>query len=112
MKKLIGIFCFLLIIYGCLLLAHEGARSWTNHFNLARRVGLYGILSIGAGMLIVSGGIDLSIGAVVGLSATAFSMVLQGGGVLGRWLGEALTPPGLPGTGARPGAALPIVPWL
>src|SRR5262249_34296187 len=77
MKKLIGISCFLLVIYGCLLVADEGARTWNNHFNLARRIGLYGILSVGAGILIVSGGIDLSIGAVVGLSATTFAMLLQ-----------------------------------
>lgn len=109
MKKLIGIFCFLLIIYGCLLVADEGARTANNHFNLARRVGLYGILSVGAGMLIISGGIDLSIGAVVGLSATVFAMLLQGDGRLGRFLVSAHTTAGLKDTAAYPILAMLIV---
>lgn len=86
MKKFIGIFAFLLIIYGVLLWSDEGARSAVNHFNLARRIGMYGILTLGAGTLIISGGIDLSIGSVVGLSATIFAMLLQGELGLTRWL--------------------------
>lgn len=78
MKKFVGIVLFLLIIYGFLLIADPGARSTVNHFNLARRIGLYGILSLGAGMLIVTGGIDLSIGSVVGLCATLLAMLLRG----------------------------------
>ena len=90
MKKLIGIVAFLLIIYGVLLAAEPAARSASNHFNLARRIGTYGILSLGAGMLIVTGGIDLSIGSVVGLSATVFAMLLKGETALGRQLVKLL----------------------
>jgi ribose transport system permease protein len=86
MRKFIGIFVFLLIIYAILLWSDEGARSAVNHFNLARRIGMYGILTLGAGTLIVSGGIDLSIGSVVGLCATIFAMLLQGEFALTRWL--------------------------
>ena len=78
MKKLIGIIVFLLVIYGLLLIADPGARSAVNHFNLARRVGLYGVLSLGAGLLIITGGIDLSIGSVVGLCATLLAMLMRG----------------------------------
>ncbi len=91
MKKFIGIFVFLLIIYGILLWSDEGARSAVNHFNLARRIGMYGILTLGAGTLIISGGIDLSMGSVVGLCATIFAMLLQGELGLTRWL---MPPPG------------------
>lgn len=91
MKKFIGIFVFLLIIYGILLWSDEGARSAVNHFNLARRIGMYGILTLGAGTLIISGGIDLSMGSVVGLCATIFAMLLQGELGLTRWL---VPPPG------------------
>jgi hypothetical protein len=48
MKKLLGLFLFLLVIYALLLLADPGARSVYNHFNLGKRIGLYGILSLGA----------------------------------------------------------------
>src|SRR5262249_26664230 len=50
-----------------------------NHYNVARRVGLFGLITVGAGVLIVSGGIDLSIGSVVGLSATLVVLLLRKG---------------------------------
>jgi ribose transport system permease protein len=77
MKKLLGIAVFLDLLYGTLLIANEGARSAGNHFNLGKRIGLYGIISLGAGILIISGGIDLSIGSVVGLSSTVLAMLLM-----------------------------------
>jgi len=76
MKKLLGLFLFLLAIYVLLLAADPGARSAYNHFNLGKRIGLYGILSLGAGILIITGGIDLSIGSVVGLCTTVTAMLL------------------------------------
>lgn len=78
MKKLYGMATFLAVLYGALLFSDPGARTAYNHSNLERRIGLYGIISLGAGVLIISGGIDLSIGAVVGLSATLFAMFLTG----------------------------------
>jgi ribose transport system permease protein len=75
-KKVAGLLCFLLVLYVALLLCSEAARTGQNHFNLGRRIGMYGILSLGAGILIISGGIDLSIGSVVGLCATVFAMLL------------------------------------
>jgi ribose transport system permease protein len=77
MKKLAGILFFLLVLYVALLLADPGARSVENHFNVARRIGLYGVISLGAGLLIVSGGIDLSLGSVVGLCATLLAILLR-----------------------------------
>jgi ribose transport system permease protein len=77
MKKLIGILVFLVILYGFLLVADPGARSAENHFNLGKRIGLYGIISLGAGILIITGGIDLSIGSVIGLTSTVLAMLLM-----------------------------------
>ena len=76
MKKLLGITLFLLLLYGALLLANEGARTASNHANLAERIGLYGIISLGAGLLIITGGIDLSMGSVIGLCSTLLAMLL------------------------------------
>jgi ribose transport system permease protein len=72
MTKLAGIIGFAILLYAALLFANEGARSFQNHYLLLERIGLYGILSLAAGMLIITGGIDLSIGSVVGFTATAF----------------------------------------
>jgi len=76
MKKLLGLALFLLVIYALLLVANPGARSAQNHQNLGQRIGLHGINSLGVGILIISGGIDLSIGATVGLCATVMAMLL------------------------------------
>ncbi|HEY4307826.1 MAG TPA: ABC transporter permease [Pirellulales bacterium] len=76
MKKCLGLALFLLGIYLLLLMADPGARSLYNHINLGRRIGLYGIISLGAGMLIISDGIDLSIGSTIGLCATVMAMLL------------------------------------
>lgn len=72
MKKLLGIFVFLLILYVSILFATD-PESWaSNHRNLGQRIGLEGILCLGAGLLIITGGIDLSIGSVVSLCACVF----------------------------------------
>lgn len=77
MRKLAGITIFLLILYVGLLLANPGARSLQNHFYLEQRIGMYGIISLAAGLLIITGGIDLSIGSVVGLCATLMAIFVQ-----------------------------------
>ena len=46
MKKLLGLALFLLVIYLLLLLSDPGGESAYNHFNLGRRIGLYGIISL------------------------------------------------------------------
>src|SRR5687768_12937443 len=80
MKKLLGLAVFLLVLYVLLLAADPGARTAYNHFNLGKRIGLYGILSLAAGAVIITGGIDLSIGSVVALSATAMAVLLANRG--------------------------------
>jgi ribose transport system permease protein len=76
MKKLLGLGAFLLLLYVLMLLADDSARSLYNHMNLGKRIGLYGVISLGAGILIISGGIDLSIGSVVIFCATILAMLL------------------------------------
>ncbi len=57
---------------------------------LLHRVALFGVLAVGAGIVIISGGIDLSIGAVVALSSVVSAKLLT------EWLrrgGAAAGPP-------------------
>jgi len=49
-----------------------------NMFNLAQRVGVLGIYAIGAGIVILSGGIDLSIGSVIGFAGVLMAMIVAG----------------------------------
>jgi len=79
MSRLAGIFIIVLILYLTLVGSFESARSAANHLDLARRLGFYGVLTLGVGVLIISGGIDLSIGSLVGLSAVAFGVLVQSG---------------------------------
>src|SRR5262245_34611776 len=82
MKKYVGLFLFMLLIYIGVLLASPW--NWdsfaSNHFNLARRIGMEGIICIGAGLLIIAGGIDLSLGSVVGFSVALAVTLLQDSG--------------------------------
>lgn len=77
MKKLLGLAAFLVVLYLAMLAADESARTLPNHLNLGKRIGLYGIISLGAGMLIITGGIDLSIGSVAVFCATAMVLLLK-----------------------------------
>lgn len=66
----------MVVLYG-VLMADDRARNFGFHYDLAGRLGFYGILTVGVGVLIVSGGIDLSIGSVVGLCAVIFGLMLE-----------------------------------
>lgn len=79
MLKLVGNIVVLGVLYGALMLdpETETARSQQNHQFLAERIGLYGILSLGAGLLIITGGIDLSMGSTVALASVVFQQLLM-----------------------------------
>jgi len=65
MKKLLGIFGLLVVV--CVVTALLSDRFLTpyNVENLIRRTALFGIISIGVAFVIITGGIDLSIGSIV-----------------------------------------------
>jgi ribose transport system permease protein len=78
MRRLIGIAVMVLALYAVLIGSFgAGARSKENHYNLAKDFSFYGVTTLGVGILIVSGGIDLSIGSLVGLSAVVFGLLLE-----------------------------------
>lgn len=78
MKKDLGIFILLLGLCG--LVAALRPDSFLSPFNLqslARWTGIYGIFSIGLGMVIITGGIDLSVGSVFALLGVIFAILLR-----------------------------------
>jgi ribose transport system permease protein len=79
MSRIVGVLGLVVVLYVLLVGSDESARSLYNHQNLAGRFSFYGVLTLGVAMLIISGGIDLSIGSVVGLSAVATAQLLQAG---------------------------------
>lgn len=79
MKRLLGIIGLVALLYTLLLSSNEGARSWSSLKAIGDLHGFYGVLTIGVGILIISGGIDLSIGSVVGLGGVGFLVLMNNG---------------------------------
>ncbi len=77
MKRLLGILALVLALYATVLISDPNAASAENHQNLARRFGQWGVITFGVSLVIISGGIDLSIGSVVGLSAVSLGVMLE-----------------------------------
>jgi ribose transport system permease protein len=76
MTRLLGVLLMVAALYVVDMSLFPKAATLENHQILARRLGFYGVLTLGVGALIVSGGIDLSIGSLVGLGAVAFGYLM------------------------------------
>lgn len=81
MKKTLGIFLLLTAIFLITGIIEPRFMKVGNMINMARWTGLYGILAIGACFVIITGGIDLSIGSLVGLTGSLFPLLLVREGV-------------------------------
>lgn len=88
MKKILGIFG--LLVFVCLFtsILNPDFLTTYNIQNTLRRTSYYGIISIGAAFVIITSGIDLSIGSVIGLIGCLLSLSLAAMGQLPP--GEAL----------------------
>jgi ribose transport system permease protein len=77
MKKELGISILLLVV--CIVLSICNPRFLTpfNLQNTGSMVGMYGIISIGMGLVIITRGIDLSVGSVFALEGILLAMMLQ-----------------------------------
>jgi ribose transport system permease protein len=76
MKKLLGIFGLLLFVFGLTAVVNPQFVSGYNLQNLASWTSLFGIISIGVAFVIITGGIDLSIGSVIGLVGSLMAWLL------------------------------------
>ena len=75
-QKEIVVLLLLVVLCGVVAAASPQFLSGANIQNVARLVGTYGIFSIGVGIVIVSGGIDLSVGSICALLGVLLSMML------------------------------------
>jgi ribose transport system permease protein len=75
-KKELGIGALLLIL--CIYVAWRNPRflSAYNLQNQAQLIGMYGVFGIGAGIVIITGGIDLSVGSIFALQGVVLSILL------------------------------------
>ena len=76
MKKELGIFVLLIVLCVVVSVMNPNFLLAINLQNLARQVGAFGIFSIGIGLVIITGGIELSVGSMMALLGVLMSMML------------------------------------
>jgi ribose transport system permease protein len=76
MRKELGTFVLLVVLCIVLAILNPSFLAPVNLQNLARLIGIYGIFSIGLGIVIITGGIDLSVGSVFALLGVLLSIFL------------------------------------
>lgn len=76
MKKELGTFLLLVLLCAVVAIWNPRFIAAANLQNMARLVGAYGIFSIGLGLVIITGGIDLSVGSVFALLGVLLSIML------------------------------------
>jgi ribose transport system permease protein len=76
MKKELGIFVLLIVLCIIVSVINPNFLLAINLQNLARQIGAFGIFSIGLGLVIMTGGIELSVGSLMALLGVLLSMML------------------------------------
>jgi len=76
-KNILGIFILLVAIFVITAMVNPKFLNAYNMQNLIKWSSLYAVMSIGVAFVIITGGIDLSIGSVVGLVAVILSVCLK-----------------------------------
>jgi ribose transport system permease protein len=79
MMRIAGVIALLVALYVALFISHPNAFGAGNLIDVTNRQGLWGVITVGVAVLIITGAIDLSIGSVVGFSAVAFGMMMTTG---------------------------------
>lgn len=65
----------LVVALGCIYDADGAFYRWNTHRDMLRQVSVYGILACGMTLVVISGGIDLAVGSVLGLCAVLFAQL-------------------------------------
>lgn len=68
---------FVVVLLGCIFNGHGAFFAWQTHRAMLREISVHGILACGMTVVIVTAGIDLSVGSVLALSAVAFASFLM-----------------------------------
>jgi ribose transport system permease protein len=80
MIRILGVLGLLVILYGVLFDTHANAGKLDNLMDVANYQGRYGLITLGVALVIITGGIDLSIGSVVGCASVLFGVLIADGG--------------------------------
>ncbi|HEY2826806.1 MAG TPA: ABC transporter permease [Pirellulales bacterium] len=77
MKKIIGILLLFIVLCAVTTAVNPRFLSQANLTNLANQIGMFGLFSIGAGLVIITSGIDLSVGSMIALTGVLLCMELS-----------------------------------
>jgi ribose transport system permease protein len=106
MKKELGLFVLLVVVSAITGAINPAFLSGVNLLNMANLIGLFGVFALGEGLVIITGGIDLSVGSMFALLGVVFVdlltkyeiywpfallMVIAGGLILGGLQGFLIT---------------------
>jgi len=75
-RKELSILILLFVLCGIVAIMNPQFLSSANVQNTSRLIGTYGIFSIGVGIVVITGGIDLSVGSMFALLGVLLSMML------------------------------------
>ncbi len=73
----IGVYAILLVMAVFFALFARGFLSFTNIINIIRQVAIVGIAAFGQAFVLLIGGIDLSIGSIIGLSGVTAAILIR-----------------------------------
>jgi ribose transport system permease protein len=76
MKKELGIFILLVVLCAVTAVINPRFISATNLTNMANVIGMFGVFSLGLGLVIITGGVDLSVGSMFALCGVLLAMAL------------------------------------
>jgi len=76
MKKELGILILLIVLCVITAIINQRFLVAENLQNMGRLIGAFGIFSLGLGMVIITGGIELSVGSIMALLGVLLSMML------------------------------------
>jgi len=87
-EKFLGVWLWVLLFAALFSLVSPYFLSLANFINIARQASIFGLMALGMTLVIITGGIDLSVGSVVSLVSAVFGVVWRGTNNL--WLALAL----------------------
>ena len=75
MRREVGMFGALMVMCLVLAVSNNDFLGQSNSINTLRQIAMLGIYAIGSGFVIITGGIDLSVGSVVGLTGVIIAKI-------------------------------------
>jgi ribose transport system permease protein len=69
-----------IVIYAFMAWYEPAFRSYDNFYNITRNFSFIGMMALGMTVVIITGGIDLSVGSIIGVTCVASGLVLQAEG--------------------------------